>query len=173
MFFLPLEIQPTKFGFQLKKMSESSSKSPNKSSENITDQGPNLDFKNDKVKALMKHHCAQPTSFSRTTTVKSHHHVAPVQINDAAVAAVNLALTEFIKKLAHETTLTSLKEATKNKQSKLPLDVEYRHLAETVGNLDDNTDFKKKIKRYFPQPVTLEQLRKDKTDISTKLKMTQ
>ena len=72
--------------------------------------------------------------------------------------------------------MTGLKEATKNKQKTLPLNVEYEHLSETIQNLEENKEgsqgnFVKKLKPFFPVPVTLESLRRDKVEIATKYRI--
>ena len=111
---------------------------------------------------------------------------------ETAVIAVNLAVSKFIKKVAHEATMYSLQEAKKNSQSKLPLHVEYEHLAgmfeekmveskknqkdqnqkdKDTGNkkgkgkskkVEEGNHFCKTMTNLFPKPMSLDDLLKDK-----------
>lgn len=95
-------------------------------------------------------------------------------ISELSVLAINLAVTEYIKKVTHEATLVGLQEATDKKQSKLPLHVEYDHLSKNLNSKKKNNKimFNQKVKNYYPPKIDLKEIKEKNLVISTKYTVT-
>ena len=113
-----------------------------------------LYFSQNKIRVAMK-------SALTTSTFTNKKLSQNTLISEAAVAALNLACAQFLNKLTRESAIVSVKEATDNNQTELPLNVEYGHLADSVISGSWSDDFKE----LFPMQTSLEELRKEKKQI--------
>ena len=113
-----------------------------------------LYFSQNKIRVAMK-------SALTTSTFTNKKLSQNTLISEAAVAALNLACAQFLNKLTRESAIVSVKEATDNNQTELPLNVEYGHLADSVITGSWSDDFKE----LFPMQTSLEELRKEKKQI--------